>query len=330
MKRRCFLMSLSGAVIWSRAALAQQTGNKVSRIGMLVPYPERDAEGKARVAAFKEKLQDLGWIEGRNLQLDVRWAGPDIERLRSAAEELVSLQPDLIVCNGTAALVALARDTSSIPIIFVVVSDPAGLGLVTNFAHPGGNITGFTNAEFSIGEKWVQTIKEIAPNVTRVGVLFNPAMSPYASLYMRPIEVASSSLAIEISTLSVGDTAELERAIRALATAPNVALIVMADSFMMANRERIVALAAELRLPAIYPYRYFVTAGGLICYGLPTIELFPQAASYADRILKGVKPGDLPIQQPNSYDMVVNLKTARTLGLTVPLSLLARANEVIE
>ena len=331
MKRRGFLMSLTGAAISARAALAQQTGDKPSRIAVLMPFLEEDTDGQSRVAAFLEKMRQLGWTEGRNLRVDVRFPGPDIDRIRIAAKELLGFQPDLIVTDGTAPVVALARETRTIPIVFAGVADPVGSGLVASLAHPGANLTGFTTSEFSIGSKWLQLIKEIAPHIARAGVLFNTAIAAlYAPHYLRSIEEASSSLAVSISTLSVGDSAELEHAMRTLASSQNAALIVVHDVFMRAHREQIIALATELRLPAIYPYRHFVTAGGLMSYGFETLELFRQAASYVDRILRGAKPGDLPIQLPIKYELAINIKTAQALGLTVPLSLLARANEVIE
>jgi putative tryptophan/tyrosine transport system substrate-binding protein len=331
MRRRELIKLASGAaVMWPFAGRAQQTDDKQRRIGLLMPYTEGDAEGKARLAAFNQKLQELGWIEGRNLRLDIRWTGPDIDRMWPAAKELVGLQPDLIVTNGTPAVIALKRETHSIPIVFVAAADPLGSGLVTNLPHPGGNITGFTNSQFSLGGKWLQTIKEIAPNVTRAGVLFNTLTATYGWFYLQSIETASQSTGIEIRTLPVGDTAELERAIRKLATSHNVALIVVNDIFTTGNRKLIVALAAELRLPAIYPFRYFVADGGLISYGPNSVEEYPRAASYADRILKGEKPGDLPIEQANKYYLVINLKTAKALGLTISPSILARADEVIE
>jgi putative ABC transport system substrate-binding protein len=331
MRRRELIKLASGAaVMWPFAGRAQQTDDKQRRIGLLMPYTEGDAEGKARLAAFNQKLQELGWIEGRNLRLDIRWTGPDIDRMWPAAKELVGLQPDLIVTNGTPATIALKRETHSIPIVFVAAADPLGSGLVTNLPHPGGNITGFTNSQFSLGGKWLQTIKEIAPNVTRAGVLFNTVTATYGWFYLQSIETASQSTGIEIRTLPVGDTTELERAIRKLATSHNVALIVVNDIFTTGNRKLIVALAAELRLPAIYPFRYFVADGGLISYGPNSVEEYPRAASYADRILKGEKPGDLPIEQANKYYLVINLKTAKALGLTISPSILARADEVIE
>ena len=220
--------------------------------------------------------------------------------------------------------------TGSIPIVFTQVSDPVGNDLVANLAHPGANITGFTLFEFSIGSKWLQTIKDIAPKVTRAAVLFNPATAPYAPLYVRSVEAAAPSFAVHFSGLLVGDAVELELAIKTLAATPNSALLVLTDTFTTVNREQIIALAAEYRLPALYPYRFFITSGGLVSYGVDTLEQYPRAAAYADRILKGTKPGDLPVQQPTKYELVINLKTAKALDLVIPPSILARADEVIE
>ncbi len=329
-ERRSFLMSLAGAVISARAARAQQTSDRPRRIGALMPFLEQDADGRSRFAAFLEKMQQLGWTEGRNLRIDVRWAGPDPDRIRIAAKELLELQPDLIITDGSVPVVELARETRTLPIVFAAVADPVGIGVAASLAHPGGNLSGFANSDFSIGGKWLQIIKEIAPDIVRVGVLLNSKTALYAERYLQSIEEASSSLALSISTLSVGDPAELEHAVRTLASSQNAGLIVVNDVFMRARRDQIIALATELRLPAIYPYRSFVTNGGLMSYGFESIELFRQAAYYVDRILKGEKPGDLPIQQPTQYELVINTRTAKALGLTVPMSLLARASEVIE
>jgi putative ABC transport system substrate-binding protein len=309
---------------------AQQASGPKRRVGLLMVWSEADKEGEARLKAFADKLQELGWANGKNLQIDVRWTSPSAEEMRSAARELVALQPDLIIAGATPAVVALARETRLIPIVFVSVSDPVGSGLVTDLAHPGGSITGYTAFEFSIGGKWLQTMKDLAQNVERAAVLFNPATAPYAPNYMRSIEAASKSLGVEVSTLTVSDPTELEQALKTFAIKQNAALVVMNDIFTAANRERIITLAADLRLPAIYPYRFFVAAGGLISYGAEPLELYLRAAAYGDRIRRGANPGDLPIQQPTKYELVINRKTARALGLTVSPLLLARADEVIE
>jgi putative tryptophan/tyrosine transport system substrate-binding protein len=328
-KRREFIAGLGGAAVRPLAVHAQQS-ERVRRIGLLMNFLETDNEGKARLAAFLQRMRELGWLEGRNLKLDSRWSGADVDRMRSFAAEIVVGRPDLVVAVGTPATSAVMRETRTIPIVFTQVSDPVGGGLVTSLARPGGNVTGFTLFEFSIGSKWLQTIKEIAPNVTRVAVLFNSTTAPYAPLYLRSVEDAASSFALGFSKLALNDTMTLERAIKAFAATPNSSLIVLTDTFTTVNRNQIIALAAEFHLPAMYPYGFFAHSGGLISYGVDTLEQYPRAAAYADRILKGEKPGDLPIQQPNKYELVINLKTATALGLTVPPSLLARADEVIE
>ena len=329
MKRREFIAGLGSAVAWPMVARAQQ-GERVRRIGLLMNFPEADTEGNARLVAFLQRMRELGWSDGHNLKLESRWSGADIDRMRTFAREIVVQQPDLIVAVGTPATSAVMRETSTIPILFTQVSDPVGGGLVTNLARPGGNVTGFTLFEFSIGSKWLQTIKEIAPNVTRVAVLFNPTTAPYAPLYLRSVEDGASSFAVDFSTLPLQDAVELEPTIKTFAATPNSALLVLTDTFTTVNRDRIIALAAEYRLPALYPYRFFAQSGGLVSYGVDTLEQYPRAAAYADRVLKGAKPGDLPIQQPINFELVINAQTARMLGLTVPPSLLARADEVIE
>ena len=329
MRRRTFIAALGGGVAWPLVARAQQN-ERVRRIGLLMNFPEADTEGNARLVAFLQRMRELGWSDGHNLKLEARWSGADIDRMRTFAREIVVQQPDLIVAVGTPATSAVMRETSTIPIVFTQVSDPIGGGIVTNLARPGGNVTGFTLFEFSIGSKWLQTIKQIAPNVTRVAVLFNPTTAPYAPLYLRSVEDGTSSFAVDFSTLPLQDAVELEPTIKTFAATPNSALLVLTDTFTTVNRDRIIALAAEYRLPALYPYRFFAQSGGLVSYGVDTLEQYPRAAAYADRVLKGEKPGDLPIQQPTKYELVINLKTAKTLGLDVPQTLLARADEVIE
>jgi putative ABC transport system substrate-binding protein len=327
--RRAFIAALGGAAAWPLVARAQPN-ERARRIGLLMNFPEEDTEGNARLAAFLQRMRQLGWSEGHNLMLQTRWSGADIDQMRVFAGEIVARQPHLVVSVGTPTTSAVMRETRTIPIVFAQVSDPVGGGLVTNLARPGGNVTGFTLFEFSIGSKWLQTIKEIAPNVTRVAVLFNPTTAPYAPLYLRSVEDATSSLGVAYNTLPLTDSVNLEPAITKFAATPNSALLVLTDTFTTVHRDRIIALAAEFHLPALYPYRFFAYGGGLVSYGVDTLEQYPRAAIYVDRILKGEKPGDLPIQQPTKYELVINLKTAKGLGLTVPASLLARADEVIE
>jgi putative tryptophan/tyrosine transport system substrate-binding protein len=332
MRRRDFVTLLYGAAsAWPSVSRAQPIGDKVRRIGVLNVLSETDQEGQARLAAFVAKLRELGWRNGENLIIDVRWnTAAETERLRSVAKDLVALQPDVVVAGATHAVTALARETSSVPIVFVSVSDPVGNGLVTDISRPGGNITGFTSFEFSIGGKWLETIKEIAPTIMHADVMFNPATATYARNFMPPIEAAGTSLGVDVSALPVRDTAELDRAFGAVANKQNAALIVIADIFAASNRDRIIKLAGEHRLPAVYPYRFYATAGGLVSYGPESLDLYRRAAAYADRILRGAKPGDLPIQQPIKYELIINRNTAQALGLSISSMLLARADEVIE
>ena len=327
MQRREFITLLGGAaaVVWPRAAVAQQ----VRRIGILMGVAN-DQEGQSRVRSLEAGLQDLGWRNGRNLQIEYRWAAGDLDRTRALAKELVGLGPDLIVAGNTPVVAALMQQTRTIPIVFVMVSDPVGSGLVTNLARPDGNVTGFSNFEFSMGGKWMQLIKEMVPNVASIGVLFNSVTAPYASGYMRSAEAAGSSMSVAVRTLPVPDASGIEPAIANLAATPNSALFVLTDVFTTVNRETITILTAKYQLPAVYPHKYFVIGGGLISYGIDIADLHRRSASYVDRILKGATPAELPVQAPTKYELAINLKTAKALGLTMPSSLLTRADEVIE
>ena len=311
------------------AAGAQQTG-QVRRIGVLMGLPEGDAS-KARLAAFRKGLQALGWEEGRNLRLDVRWAttsdAPTMQRL---AKELVALQPDVLVSHNTPTTATLLRQTRSIPIVFVVVSDPIGSGFVASFPRPGGNATGFTNIEPTMAGKWPELLKEIAPRVTRVAFLFNPATAPYAEHYLSSFKRAAASLAVEAIAAPVRNASELESTIAAQARTPNGGLVVMTDAFLVTHRAEIAALAARYRLPAVYPFSDFIEAGGLLYYGNDLLDSFHRAATYADRILKGAAPWELPVQAPVKFELGINVKAAKALGLTIPPSLLQRADQVIE
>ncbi|MGC2823264.1 MAG: ABC transporter substrate-binding protein [Pseudolabrys sp.] len=290
----------------------------------------READWHTNRSGLETGLHDFGWWNGRNVQIEYRWADGDLDRTRAFAEELVGLGPDLIVAGNTPVVAALMQQTRTIPIVFVMVSDPVGSGLVTNLARPDGNVTGFSNFEFSMGGKWMQLIKEMVPNVTRVGVLFNSVTAPYASGYMRSVEAAGSSMAVAVTTLPVPDVSGIEPAIANLAATPNSALFVLTDVFTTVNRETITTLTAKYRLPAVYPHKYFVVGGGLISYGIDIADLHRRSASYVDRILKGATPTELPVQAPTKFELVINLKTAKALGLPVPPTLLARADEVIE
>jgi putative ABC transport system substrate-binding protein len=329
MNRREFITLFGGAVAWPLAARAQEAV-QMKHIGVLMGRSESDREGQAFVAAFREELQKLGWAEGRNIRIDYRWATPgDAESIQRVANELVALQPDLVLAQNTPNTAALAQQTRNIPIVFATVSDPVGSGFVANFPRPGGNVTGFTNIEPTTAGKWLELLKEIAPHVARVAFLFNPATAPY-EYYLSSFKAAARSFAVEAIAAPVRDRSELEPVITALARAPNGGLVLMTDTFLLNHREEITSLAVRYRLPAVYPYRAFTEAGGLLSYGNDTHENFRRAASYVDRILKGAKPSELPVQAPVKFDLAVNLKTAKALGLDVPPSLLARADEVIE
>jgi putative ABC transport system substrate-binding protein len=328
--RREFITLLGGAAAaWPVAARAQQRERK-RHVGVLMGRVEGDTEGQARMAAFREEFQKLGWMEGRTIRTDVRWQTQDVDSLQRLAKELVGLQPDVILSESTPPTAALLQQTRTIPIVFAVVSDPIGSGFVANLAHPGGNVTGFLNIEGSLGGKWMELLKEVAPRVARVSILYNPTTAPYAEIYIKPFKAAADSLGVEAITAPVRDTSELETVIGAHARAPNGGLIVMPDAFMNTHRERIVLLAAHHLLPAVYAYRLNVKIGGLLSYGFDTHNNFRRAAMYVDRILKGEKAGDLPVQAQDKFELAINLRTAKALGLTVPPTLLARADEVIE
>jgi len=331
MRRRQFLGVVAGvAVAWPLAAHAQQR-DRMRRIGVLMPYAEGDREGQAFVAALREGLQKLGWAESRNIRIDYRWATPsDTESIQRFAKELVALQPDLILTQSTPTTAALLQQTRTIPIVFAQVVDPVGSGFVASFPRPGGNITGFINLEPTMAGKWLELLKEIAPRVNRVAFLFNPATAPYFEYYLKPFKAAAASFAVEGIAAPVHDASELESVIAAQARESNGGLIVMPDTFLNAHRAEITALAARYRLPAVYAFRFFTELGGLLSYGSDLVDNFRRAATYADRILKGAKPSELPVQAPVKFELVINLKTAKALGLDVPLFLQQRADEVIE
>jgi len=328
MRRREFMTVLGGAAIgWPLAARAQ--GERMRRIGVLMGIAESDPARQSFVTAFTEALQELGWSSGRNIHIEYRWGAGDAERIRDFARELVEMQLDLIVGHTTPVVAALKAQTRTIPIVFTQVSDPVGSGFIDGFAKPGGNITGFTNLESSMGSKLEELLKEVAPTITRVAVMFNPDTAPdRGSYFLRPVEAAAPSLHVELIPAPVHNDAEIEAAITTLA--PATGLIVMPDVFILAHREQILALADRHRLPAAYAYRLFAASGGLLSYGTDLTDLFRRAPRYVDRILTGTKPAELPVQQPTKFELVINLKTAKTLGLNVPLSLQAGADEVIE
>ncbi len=332
LKRRQFITLLGGAAVaWPTAARAQQP-ERMKRIGVLMGYPESDSEAQTKIAAFQDGLQKLGWTEGRNTRIDTRWATPaDAESMERFAKELVALQPDLILSSTTPTTAALLQQTRTIPIVFATVADPVGSGFVASFPRPGGNVTGFVVFEASLAGKWIELLKEIAPRVNRIAFLFNPATATYAEFYLNPFKAAAASFAVEAIAAPVRDRSELESVVSAQqAREPNGGLIVMPDSFTDLHRAEITSLAARYRLPAIYPRRIFTEVGGLLSYGIDQLDNFRLAATYADRILKGEKPADLPVQSPTQYELVINLKTAKALGLDVPVHLQQRADEVIE
>jgi putative ABC transport system substrate-binding protein len=331
MRRRDFIKVIGSTVGWPLAAHAQQP-ERMRRIGVLMAYAEGDREGQAFLAAFREELKKLGWAEGRSIQIDVRWApASSKENLRRQfAQELIALQPDLIVSHGTPNTATLHEITRTVPVAFVNASDPIGSGFVTSFPKPGGNITGFINMEPTMAGKWVELLKEIAPRVTNCALLFNPATAPYADYFVGPFNDAAASLAVKGVIARVRDAGELETAITTQAREPNSGLVVMPDTFTTVHRAKITALANQHLLPAVYPFRFFSTSGGLLSYGSDTNDSYRRAAGYADRILRGEKPSELPVQAPAKFQLVVNLKTATSLGLTIPTSLLVAADEVIE
>jgi putative ABC transport system substrate-binding protein len=318
------------AVAWPLAGRAQQP-DRVRRIGVLMGYAESDSDAQAWYAAFREELQKLGWTEGRNTQIDTRWATPaDAGSMRRFAKELVALQPDLFLSSTTPTTTALLQQTRTIPIVFAIVADPIGSGFVASFARPGGNVTGFIFTEPTMAGKWLELLKEIAPRVARVAMLFNPAMAPYIEYFLNPFMAAAASFAVEAIAAPVRDASELESVVAAHAGARNSSLIVIPDSFMSGHRAEVTSLAARYRLPAVYPFREFVELGGLLSYGNDRLDSYRRAATYADRILKGAKPSELPVQAPVKFELVINLKTANALGLDVPSHLQQRADEVIE
>jgi putative ABC transport system substrate-binding protein len=330
MRRRDFITAFGGAaVVWPLGVRTQQA-EKMRHIGVLMAYAKGDREGQVWVAALRHGLLKLGWEEGRNIQVTYGWAAADAEMRQRISKKFVAAQLDLILTQNTPTTESMVRQTRTILIIFANVSDPVGSSFVANFSRPGGNVTGFINFEGSVGSKWLELLKEIAPRVNRVAFLFNPLTAPFAEYYLGPFRTAGPSFGVEPITAPVRNVAELESTVAALARKPNGALIVMPETFLNVHRAQVLSLAARHRLPAAYPYRVFAKRGGLLSYGTDPHNNFRRAAAYVDRILKGEKPADLPVQAPTNYELVINLKTAKALGLTVPLTLLIRADEVIE
>jgi putative ABC transport system substrate-binding protein len=325
--RRTFITMLGGAAAWPFAARAQQAG-RVRRIGVLMGIAESDREGQTRLTAFRQGLQDLNSPESRNIRIDYRWGAGDAARIKDYAAELIGLAPDAILATNTPTVRALQQATQAIPIVFAGLSDPVGDGFVASLSKPGGNITGFSSLDPAIAGKWLQLLKEIAPGIVRIAVIFNPDTAPH-SIYLPAIEAAAPSLAVTLSRATVREAGAIEGAIATLGQ-PGSGLVVMPDVFTFGHRKLIYGLAAQYRVPTVYPFRYHPADGGLMSYGSDITNQFRQAAAYIDRIFHGAKPADLPVQAPTKFELVINLKTAKALGLDVPPMLLARADEVIE
>jgi len=328
-RRREVITLLGGAAAWPIAAHAQQS-DRVRRIGVLMSYAESDSDGAGFVAAFREGLQQLGWVEGRNIRIDTRWAALDTKAMQQFAKELIALQPDLILSQTTSTTAALLQQTRIVPMIFANIADPVGSGFIASLPRPGGNVTGFVLSEPTMAGKWLELLTEIAPRVKRAALLFNPATAPYAEYFLKPFKAAALSSRVEAIAATAHDVSQLETVIAAQAREPNSGLIVMPDAFLNVHRVDVTSLAAHYHLPAIYPYRFYTEIGGLLSYGNDVLDNYRRAASYADRILKGAKPSELPVQAPVKFELVINLKTAKALGLDVPLFFRQRADEVIE
>jgi putative ABC transport system substrate-binding protein len=330
MRRRDFITLLGGAAVLPIEAQSQPAGH-MRRIGVLFGSAESDPRAVMELTLIKSALQELGWTEGRNILIEARWAAADVDRMQGFARELVNLQPDLIVGQTTQVVTALQRETKTIPIVFVVVADPVGSGFVTSLPHPGGNITGFINIESSLSGKWIETLKDIVPGVAHAAFIFNPDTAP-VSYFLQPFEAAARSSSVDPIAAPVRTEADIERLFVRLGGEPQTGLVMMPDIFTATphNLQLIFTLAARYRVPTIYPYRYMVVAGGLASYGVDPVDLFRRAPTYIDRILRGANPADLPVQLPTKFEMAINLKTAKALGLDVSPALLARADEVIE
>jgi putative tryptophan/tyrosine transport system substrate-binding protein len=328
-KRREFIAGLGSAAAWPVVARAQQPA-RMQHIGVLMNVIQEDPGGAADVMAFRQGLAELGWIEGRNIDVQFRWPGGDIERVQTFAKELVGMRPDVLIGRSTPTTAALRQETATIPIIFVNVPEPVEQGFVQSLARPGGNITGFTNFEASIGGKWLQLLKEVDPRMVRTAVIYNPQTAPFAGLFLRSVESAAPTFAVEAVAMPIRSDADIETAVSKFATEPSAGLIAIPDSFTVQHRDRIIALAVRYGLPALYANPSATPSGGLLAYAVDTRDTMQRAARYIDRILKGAKPADLPVQQPVKFRLSINLKTAKAMGLDVAPNLVARADEVIE
>ena len=328
MRRREFIAGLGGAAVWPLTARAQQS-ERVRRVAVLMAHKEDDPEYQKYMGAFRQGLLKLGWIEGQNVRIDARWGAlDDADQRQHSAKELLALEPDIILTQNTPPTGSMLQQTRTVPVIFVVVADPVGSGFVGSLARPGGNATGFTVMEPTTSAKWLELLKEIAPRINRAAFLFNPATAPFADYYLTAFTAAAASLGVQATAAPVHSEPELESVLAA--QPPDAGLISMPDGFLNVHREQLVLLAARYHLPAVYPWRFFPELGGLLSYGSDQRDMFRTAASYVDRILKGEKPADLPVQAPTKYELVINLKAAKSLGLDIPPQLLARADEVIE
>ena len=330
MNRRAFMAGLGSATAWPLVARAQQA-DRMRVVGILMAQRENDdSVSQPRLKAFYNALEELGWTEGRNVRFEIRWSGSEIDRVRQFANELVKLTPDVILANGTTVIATLKRSTRSIPLVFVVVNDPVAQGFVSSVAHPGGNITGFSYMDYSALGKSLQLLKQAAPSMNRVGFMFNPDTYPYYEVYLDRLRGQGQELALDLAALRVRSEAEIKEALEHLAGASDAGLVAPPEPFLVAHRKLVLALAAQHRLPATYGQRDFVNDGGMMCYAPDITDIFRRSASYIDRILKGTDPGELPVQAPTRFEFVINLKTAKALGIEIPPTLLARADEVIE
>ena len=328
-RRRKILLATAVLLVDPLTAVAQDT-HKLRRVAVLMGDAENDPEAQLRLITFKQGLAKLGWVENQNIRFDIRWNAGDADRASVNAKELVALRPDVILSNTTPATAALHRETQTIPIVFTIVADPIGSGFIKSLSRPGGNITGLLYYESTLVEKWLELLKQVAPQITRVAVSFNPATAPYVEYYLQPLNSMASHFGVRATTAPVGNGADIERTISALGSEAGSGLITMVDSFMFVHRKAIIALAARYKVPTIYYSTPFVEDGGLISYGVDAVDLFGRAAPYVDRILHGAKPQDLPVEQPKKFELAVNKKTARALGITFPRSILLRADRVIE
>jgi len=330
MRRRDFIKFVGTAPAWPLLARAQQR-EKVRRIGVLMAHREGDPEFQDYLSAFRQGLQKLGWVEDRNIQIDTRWGALDDKEVRQqSAKEILALNPDIILTQNTPPTASMLQQTQTVPVVFVIVTDPVGSGFVRSLSRPGGNATGFTIMEPTTSGKWLELLKDIAPQTTRAAFLFNPRTAPFANYYLNPFKAAAASLGVEAVAATVDSKSDLETVFATQAQSPNTGLVVMPDGFLNVYRIEIVTLAARYRLPAIYPWRFFTELGGLMSYGFDQRDSFLTAATYIDRIMKGEKPADLPVQAPTKYELVINRKTAKMLGLTLAASLAARADDLIE